>query len=211
MSAPALPGILQAVAPYLDSYGYFAVAGFLLLENFGLPLPGETILIAAAVYAGLGKLNIFILAGVAIVAAVIGDNIGFAIGHYGGEKVVLKYGRYIFITKERLNSTQVFFNKYGGPVVMVARFIAGLRQLNGIVAGTAEMKWRTFLIFNAIGATLWVSVWTSVGYFAGNNIPRVYTTFHKYEQYVLILLVMVVVAYIVRKVIQNKQKNKKSA
>ena len=187
MTTP-LPGIFQSVAPVLDHYGYAAVAGFLLLENFGVPLPGETILIAASVYAGAGKLNIAIIWVVAVIACVIGDNIGFAIGRYGGERFVTKYGRYIFLTEERLASAQTFFNKYGGPVVTVARFIAGLRQLNGIVAGTAEMRWRTFLIFNILGAALWVSVWSGVGYLAGNHINAIYQQLRHFELLALVVI-----------------------
>ncbi|MDL2341673.1 MAG: DedA family protein [Patescibacteria group bacterium] len=190
MTQVVLPGILKTVAPYLDQYGYFAVAGFLLLENMGIPLPGETILIAASVYAGLGQLNIIVVAITAIIACIIGDNIAFAIGHYGGERVVLKYGRYILLTPERLHKAQEFFNKYGGPVVTVARFVAGFRQLNGIVAGTAEMKWPKFLLYNSLGAVLWVAVWSTAGFLAGNNIVAVYDKIRHYELYVLLLILV---------------------
>lgn len=205
MSTAQLPGILQTVAPVLDHYGYAAVAGFLLLENFGVPLPGETILIAASVYAGAGKLNILVLTITAIVACIIGDNIGFAIGHFGGEKFVLKYGRYVFLSEKKLLSAQNFFNRYGGPVVLVARFIAGLRQLNGIVAGTAEMKWRTFLLFNTLGATLWVITWASFGFLAGSHIGAVYERLRHYEAYAFAGLAVLITIYIVRKVILRKK------
>ena len=186
MANSSLPGIFNAVAPVLDQYGYAAVGGFLLLENFGIPLPGETILIAASIYAGAGKLNIVLVWLIAVVASVVGDSIGFAIGHYGGEKFVAKYGRYIFLSEKRLASAQTFFNKYGGPVVTVARFVAGLRQLNGIVAGTADMKWRTFLLFNVIGAVLWVSVWSGIGYLAGNHINAIYDQLRHFELLALV-------------------------
>ncbi len=195
MATTNLPGIFNTVAPVLDHYGYAAVAGFLLLENFGIPLPGETILIAAAVYAGAGKLNILIVWTVAVVASVIGDNIGFAIGHYGGEKFVKRYGRYIFLSEKRLAAAQNFFNKYGGPVVTIARFIAGLRQLNGIVAGTAEMRWRTFLLFNIIGAVLWVSVWSGVGYLAGSHINTIYQQLRRFEGLALILVAILIIGH----------------
>ena len=198
MASSQLPGIFNTVAPILDHYGYAAVAGFLLLENFGVPLPGETILIAASVYAGAGKLNIAVVWLVAVVASVIGDNIGFAIGHYGGERLVTKYGRYIFLSAKRFNAAQNFFNKYGGPVVTVARFIAGLRQLNGIVAGSANMKWRTFLIFNILGAVLWVSVWSGVGYLAGNHINTIYHQLRRFELLALALAVLIVSAHVIR-------------
>ncbi|MGH9074815.1 MAG: DedA family protein, partial [Acidimicrobiales bacterium] len=89
-SSPQLPGIFHTIAPLLNNYGYLAVGGFVLLEDFGVPVPGETTLIAAAVYAGAGKLNILLVAVIAFAAAVVGDNIGFAIGHFGGRELALR-------------------------------------------------------------------------------------------------------------------------
>src|SRR5713101_6252228 len=103
MSAQPLPGLLAHLAPVLDHYGYLAVGGFITLEDFGIPVPGETILIAAAVYAGAGRLNIFIVGLVAVVAAIIGDNIGYAIGFFGGRALVLRFGQYVRLTSERLD------------------------------------------------------------------------------------------------------------
>ena len=197
MTTTTLPGFLNTVAPVLDHFGYAAVAGFLLLENFGVPLPGETILIAASIYAGVGKLNIVIVWTVAVVASVIGDNIGFAIGHYGGDKFVKRYGHYIFLSERRLAVAQNFFNKYGGPVVTIARFIAGLRQLNGIVAGTAEMQWHTFVLFNIIGAVFWVCAWSGVGYLAGSHINVVYAQLRRFEGLALVIAMIIIIGHFV--------------
>jgi membrane protein DedA with SNARE-associated domain len=192
----ALPGFLQAAAPLLDHYGYFGVGALLVLEDLGLPVPGETVLVTAAIYAGTGRLNIVILALVAISAAVVGDNLGFLIGHYGGERLVRRYGRYIFITPEKLDRTKDFFNRRGGLVVIVARFIDGLRELNGIIAGTVQMRWRRFLTYNIIGATLWVSTWLAIGYEAGTNIGPIYHTISRYEVYALVLIGLVIIGAI---------------
>jgi membrane protein DedA with SNARE-associated domain len=159
MSAPQLPGIFGALAPLLNSYGYLAVGGLLFLEDFGVPVPGETILIAAAVYAGAGQLNIVAVVSVGFLAAVLGDNVGFAIGHFGGRALVLRFGRYVFLTDQRLGNAEAFFTRHGGKVVTIARFVEGLRQANGIVAGLAGMPWRRFLVFNALGAAIWVGAW----------------------------------------------------
>src|ERR671924_78576 len=96
MSAPPLPGVLQSLAPLLNHYGYLAVGALITLEDFGVPVPGETILIAASVYAGAGQLSIVGVGIVGFVAAVVGDNIGYAIGRFGGRTLVLRYGRYVF-------------------------------------------------------------------------------------------------------------------
>ncbi len=208
MSAQPLPGLLAHLAPVLDQYGYLAVGGFIVLEDFGVPVPGETILIAAAVYAGTGRLSIFAVALIAFAAAVVGDNIGYAIGFFGGRQLVLRYGRYVFITSERLDKAEQFFRRYGGIVVTGARFIEGLRQANGIVAGITRMAWPRFLAFNALGAALWVGVWVSVGYLAGSNITAIYNAITRYSLYVLIALSAAVAALIIRMVVRRRRRTR---
>ncbi|MGH3321110.1 MAG: DedA family protein [Streptosporangiaceae bacterium] len=191
-----LPGALAAIAPILDHYGYLAVGGLVLVEDFGVPSPGETILIAAAVYAGVGKLNIVVVGAVAFLAAVVGDNIGFAIGHFGGRRLVHRYGRYVLLTASRMDKAERFFTRHGGKVVTVARFIEGLRQANGIVAGIARMHWSRFLAYNALGAALWVAVWSTIGYAAGTHINVLYGQAHRYEFYLLVAVAVAVAAFI---------------
>ena len=102
-SPPPLPGFLNALSGTLQHYGLWAIGLLITLEDFGIPVPGETILIAGAIFAGAGRINIFALGAVAFVAAVTGDNIGFAIGHFGGRALALRFGKYVFLTEERLN------------------------------------------------------------------------------------------------------------
>jgi membrane protein DedA with SNARE-associated domain len=191
-----LPGVLHALEPTLDNYGYLAVAGFVLLEDFGVPVPGETILIMGAVYAGTGRLNVLLVGLIAFVAAVTGDNIGFVIGHFGGRRLVERFGRYVLLTPERLDKATDFFDRQGGKIVAVARFIEGLRQANGIIAGITGMHWAKFLAFNALGAALWVTVWTSVGYFSGSHINTIYNNATRYDAYLAIAVVVLVLASI---------------
>ncbi|HEY1714202.1 MAG TPA: DedA family protein [Solirubrobacteraceae bacterium] len=200
-----LPGALHALEPTLDRYGYLAVAGLVLVEDFGVPVPGETILILAAVYAGTGRLNILLVALLGFCGAVLGDNVGFAIGHFGGRRLVLRYGRYVFITPERLDRATDFFERHGGKIIIVARFIEGLRQANGIVAGITGMHWRRFLIFNAIGAALWVGVWTTLGYVSGSHIDTIYNAGVRYSTYLLVVLVIVVIGYVARRLIRRRR------
>lgn len=196
--SPHLPGIFGTVAPMLDSYGYLAVAGLVLVEDFGVPAPGETILIAAAVYAGAGQLNIVLLGVVALIAAVVGDNIGFVIGHFGGRRLVLRWGRYVLLTPERLDRAEGFFARHGGKVVTVARFVEGLRQANGIIAGISGMHWARFLAYNALGAALWVGLWTTVGYVAGDHLTSLYGQAHRYETYLAIAVGIVALVLFAR-------------
>ena len=102
MTAPTLPGLLAVIAPYLDRYGYVAVGALLLVEDFGLTVPGEAVMIDASVYAGVGRLNIAVVAVVAFVAAVAGDNIGWLIGRHGGRRLLARFGRYILLPPHRV-------------------------------------------------------------------------------------------------------------
>jgi membrane protein DedA with SNARE-associated domain len=204
MAAPVLPGFLGTLDPLLNHYGYLAVGGLVLAEDFGIPAPGETVLIAASVYAGAGQLNVVVVALIAFVAAVIGDNIGFAIGHFGGRPLALRLGKYVFLTPERLDKAEGFFNRHGGKVVAIARFVEGLRQANGIIAGISGMHWLRFLGFNALGAALWVGLWVTVGDLAGGHITAIYDTIRRYELYLLIALGVLVVALVVRHIVRSR-------
>jgi membrane protein DedA with SNARE-associated domain len=203
-----LPGLLAHLAPVLDHYGYLAVGGFVTLEDFGVPVPGETILIAAAVYAGAGRLNIIAVALIAFLGAVIGDNIGYAVGFFGGRRLVLRFGRYVGLTSARLDKAEGFFGRYGGAIVAGARFIEGLRQANGIVAGTSRMPWPRFVAFNALGAALWVAVWASVGYLAGGNITAIYNAVSRYLLYLLIALAGAAAVLIIRAAARRRRRGR---
>jgi membrane protein DedA with SNARE-associated domain len=205
-SPPPLPGFLNALAGPLDHFGYWAVLLLVMLEDFGIPVPGETVLIAASVYAGAGRLNVVAVGVVAFVAAVFGDNIGFAIGHFGGRALVLRWGRYVRLTEERLAKAEAFFNHHGAWIITVARFIEGLRQANGIIAGTTGMHWLRFLVFNALGAALWVGTWVSLGYLAGSHIGTIYHYITQYSFYVLIALGVLLAGYIAWRVLRRRRR-----
>ncbi|MFI1291937.1 DedA family protein [Streptomyces sp. NPDC020792] len=204
--APPLPGPLAHLAPLLSHYGYWAVGAVVLVEDFGVPAPGETILIAAGVYAGAGQLDVVAVALIAFAAAVVGDNIGYLVGHLGGRPFVHRWGRYIFLTPERFAAAERFFGRHGGKIVVVARFIEGLRQANGIIAGTTGMHWLRFLAFNALGAALWVGLWVSLAYAAGTHIGTVYDEISRYQVYVLVALGVLVVALIVRHLLRRRRR-----
>lgn len=197
---PPLPGFLSDLAPVLDDWGYTAVGVLVFIEDFGVPVPGETVMTASAVYAGAGRLNVVAVACIAFCGAVLGDNVGYAIGRYGGQRLVSRFGRYVFLTEERLERSRAFFGRHGGKIVTVARFVEGLRQVNGIVAGMSEMPWRRFLAFNALGAALWVGVWVGLGYFAGQHLETLYPAVERSEVYLLVAVGVVVAVLIARRV-----------
>ncbi|WP_448316300.1 DedA family protein [Streptomyces sp. CO7] len=204
--AHPLPGPLAHLEPLLGHYGYWAVAGVILVEDFGVPIPGEAILIAAGVLAGAGRLDIVAVALIAFAAAVMGDNIGYLIGRYGGRALVHRWGRYVFLTPERFARAEAFFARHGGKIVTVARFVDGLRQVNGIVAGTTGMPWRRFLAFNALGAALWVGLWATLAYAAGDHITEIYATVSRYQRWVLVGLGVLVAAVVARYLLRRRHR-----
>ncbi|MGH6990335.1 MAG: DedA family protein [Stellaceae bacterium] len=150
-------------------YGYFAIGLGILLEDFGLPTPGETLLISGAVVASEGALNIWALLLTAWAAGVVGDNIGYIIGRSGGSRLMLRYGRRVGVTGDKLQTVERFFARYGSIVVVFARFVVVARQFNGIVAGTLRMPWWEFFALNALGAALWVGFWGELAYQLGKR------------------------------------------
>jgi len=199
-----VPAFINALAPVVDKYGYLAVGGLVALEDLGVPVPGGTVFIAASFFAGLdGHLNIFLVALVGYIGASIGNNIGFAIGNYGGHPLIERFGKYVFLTPERIAKAEAFFNRYGGRVVIVSQFVEGPRQANGYIAGLSEMHWPKYASFNAIGVALWVTYWISIGYFGGSHIA----TILKYQVYVTIAVVAAIAVFIARKLYKRRTSN----
>jgi membrane protein DedA with SNARE-associated domain len=199
-----LPGVLAGLTPVLQQWGYLAVGGLVFVEDFGVPVPGETVMIAAAVYAGAGRLDIVAVAVIALVAAVVGDNIGYGIGRLGGRRLVTRFGRYVFLTPARVRRAEGFFSRHGGKIISVARFVEGLRQVNGIIAGLAGLSWRRFLAFNVLGAALWVGCWVSFGYAAGQHMGTLYPAVQRYELYLLVGASTAGAALIVRRLLRRR-------
>jgi membrane protein DedA with SNARE-associated domain len=205
LAAPPLPGPLAHLAPLLDDYGYAAVGLLVLLDNCGIPVPGQTILVLAAVYAGTGRMSIAAVVVIGVLAAVVGNTLGYLIGRTGGHAFVHRWGRYVALTPARMARAEGFFDRNGPKVVTVARFIDGLRQTNGIIAGTSEMAWRRFQPANILGALLWVGAWATAGYLTGSDIGPLYERVLRYQVYLLAALGVVVVALVVRAVLHRRR------
>jgi membrane protein DedA with SNARE-associated domain len=189
----------------ITHYGVWAIVLFVFLEDFGVPVPGETVLIAGAVFAGTGHPNIIAVYIAGFLAAVAGDNVGYAIGRFGGRALVDRWGKYVFLTPERLDKAENFFNRHGGKIIVIARFVEGLRQANGLIAGIIEMHWLKFVAFNALGAALWVGTWVSVGYFAGQHITTIYNAITRYSLYAAIAAVVLIAAWVVYRVRKHRR------
>ena len=188
--------LAAALSGVVDRFGYLGIAGVVFVESFGVPAPGETAIIAGATYAGQDHLNVVVVAVVAFLAAVIGDSLGYLIGRAGGRPLVLRFGRYVRLTPGRLDRVEMFMARHGPKVVVIARFVEGLRQLNGIVAGVTGMPWPRFVLFNAIGAAAWVGVWTTAGYLAGNHLTAITATIHRYQLWAIAAAVLAAAGYL---------------
>jgi membrane protein DedA with SNARE-associated domain len=162
---------LQLIEQYMLAYGYWAVFFGVMLENAGLPVPGETILLVAGYFASTGVFRVPLVMLVAATGAVIGDNIGFAIGHHYGRGFLLRVGRFFFLTPKRFAHMEDYFKSHGNKTILVARFITGLRVFAALLAGASKMPWRVFFIYNVSGAVLWSVVITLLGYLFGQSLP----------------------------------------
>jgi membrane protein DedA with SNARE-associated domain len=208
-----LPGFLSSLAGPLDHYGYLVIALLLLLENIGIPvIPGEFALIAGAIFAGNGRagLNIELVGTVAVVATIAGAEIGYLIGRLAGRQLILRHGRYVLIKPHHLARAEAVVERYGGIVVVIARFIVGLREANGIVAGLSQMRWFTFALFNVIGACIWVGTWVSVGYQAGDHITAIYNGVNRFAIYLFIALAVLLVGYIARRAVRQRRRGRQA-
>ncbi len=157
----------------LATYGYWAVFLFVGIESIGIPFPGETMLIVAAIFAGkTHQLSIVLVIVAAACGAIVGDNIGFWIGREGGYLVLRRYGKYIGFNERKLKVGIYLFRRHGGKVVFFGRFVAVLRAWAAFLAGVNRMLWGRFLLFNALGGIVWATIYGLGGYFLGENIHR---------------------------------------
>jgi len=167
--------VLNFFASNLDSllatYGYLAVFIFVGVESLGIPVPGETMLVTAAIYAGTtGRLSIFWVIVASSAGAIVGDNIGYAIGRTGGYRLLKRYGRYIRLDENRLRLGQYLFRKQGPKVVFFGRFVSVLRIFAAFLAGVNRMHWRLFLIFNAAGGIVWSTIYGVGAFLLGKQL-----------------------------------------
>jgi membrane protein DedA with SNARE-associated domain len=161
----------------LQSYGYYAIFALIALESMGFPLPGESALIAAALYAGTTHhLNITVLAMTATSAAIIGDNAGYWIGKTGGQRLAERYGHFVGLDRAKLKVGRYLFARHGVKVVFFGRFVAILRTYAALFAGISNMRWPRFLVANAAGGAAWASFYAFGAYALGSAASSVGST-----------------------------------
>lgn len=171
--------ILELLRSYIAQYGYVTVAVALLLENSGVPVPGETVLLVASFLAfSERELRLPFIIAVAIVSCVVGDNLGYALGRFGGRPLLERYRRIFLIRATTIAKAERLFTRYGASTVLLARFVAGLRIVAGPLAGALRMSWVKFTACNCLGAVLWVLVICGFGYWFGEHQEQLIRLFH---------------------------------
>jgi membrane protein DedA with SNARE-associated domain len=154
-AARDLDAAIDKMQPLVERYGYVGVGAAVSVEGFGIPAPGQTLLMAGALEAGRGKMNMGLLLTIAVLAAVLGNSLGYLIGRRGGRPLLRK----LRVNEAHEARLTALFDRYGGGFILLARFFDGPRQLNGILAGMLNMPWWLFTVFNIAGALLWVAIW----------------------------------------------------
>jgi len=162
--------IFEILRGYFDNYGYWTLFFALMLENAGLPLPGETILLFASFLAfSERQLHLPCIIAMGIVACTLGDNLGYSIGRRGGRPLLDRYAHLLRIRKQTIEKGENLFARYGNLTVFVARFVFGMRIIAGPLAGVLRMPWSRFVLFNFLGAATWVTVIAVLGYLFGEH------------------------------------------
>jgi len=188
--------IFDGLRGFVAEYGYWAVALALLCENAGIPVPGETTLLLASFLAhSEQKLHLGWIIVVGTCAATLGDNIGYAIGYYGGRPLLDRYQNLLRIRREAMERGEQLFARYGSAAILVARFIFGMRIFAGPMAGVLRMPWKAFVLFNALGALVWVTVIATAGYLFGRHWHELERMIKRFDIAVAVAVVAAILVY----------------
>jgi membrane protein DedA with SNARE-associated domain len=160
---------MEKYYPLIEHYGYLLVFFGVMLGTMGIPFPSAAILLAAGVLVQQGHLHLGDAIVFGILGAILGNQIGYLVGHRAGRAFVLKWGRYVRLTPERLEQVEGLFARHGGKAVFAARFFSISRLLEALVAGMSRMRWGTFVFYSALGGAVWVTAVVLVGYFFGQS------------------------------------------
>jgi membrane protein DedA with SNARE-associated domain len=191
--------IFELLRGHFTHHGYWTLATALLLENAGIPVPGETILLFASFLAfSEHALSLPWIIVVGTLACTLGDNLGYAIGHRGGRPLLERYKHWFHISDRHIRRAEKLFERHGPPTVFVARFIFGMRIITGPLAGVLRMPWKQFVVFNFLGAALWVTVISCVGYFFGQHWEHVIRILRNVNIGVVAVVAVIIVVYWLR-------------
>lgn len=184
----------------IATYGYAIVFAIVAAESIGIPVPGETTLSLAAIYAGAThRLNIAGVIGAAALGAIIGDNVGYALGRIGGYRLLRRYGHYVRVNEHRLKIGRYLFDRHGGKVIFFGRFVSILRTYAAFLAGTMKMEWRRFLAFNTVAVVIWAVLVGLAFYYFGSALQALQTPIDIVIGVVALAVVLAVLVLLRRK------------
>lgn len=190
-----LASLLQVLSQYFYQYGYYLLFVVLMLENtiaLGLVVPGETVLLVASFLAAQGDLSLSKVILSASAGALVGNNIGYFLGRQGGRPLIDRFGKYFFISRERLEAAEQYFEKYGHQAVFVGRFAAGIRVFVAALAGASHMRYSKFFIYTLASVLLWTAGVATVGYLFGQNLKLIARVVSGFGWAVALAVVLVV-------------------
>lgn len=168
-----MDSVIETIRRFIIEWGYWGVAAGLLLENSGVPVPGETILIIASVVAyNTHELRLPLIIVIGTIAATIGDNVGYWIGRKGGRPLLERWKRFFHVKQKHIATGEALIAKHGPLAIFLARFVTGARVIAGPLAGILHMHWPRFALFNFLGAVTWVSVIAGVAFAFGSQLDR---------------------------------------
>lgn len=191
----AIAQLVHGALALLQGLGYPGIAAIVGLESAGLPLPGETTLIAAGYLAATGHLSLPLVIAAAALGAIVGDSVGYAIGRKGGRRLLERRGRWLGVTPERLAKADRYFEKHGAKTVFFGRFIAFLRILAGPLAGASKMPYRRFLAANVAGAVTWATTMGTLAFFFGKPVATVLSSLGVWAVVILAVLLVARLAF----------------
>jgi len=196
---------IETIQEIAHQYGYLAVFVGILLENMGIPLPGETITLAGGFLAGSGELDYWLVLASAVAGAVVGDSLGYWIGVFGGWSLMSRLGSFFRIPEEQLVEAKSQFSDNADKAVFLGRFVALLRIFAGPLAGIVKMPYPRFLLFNIMGATLWATVMVTLAYTAGRVVPLA-TLVAWVGQFAILMLILLVAWFVIPRYLESRKK-----
>jgi membrane protein DedA with SNARE-associated domain len=191
--------IFEMLRTHFHHHGYLTVGAALLLENAGVPVPGETILLFASFLAYREHhLHLGWIIGVATIACALGDNLGYLIGYQGGRRLLDRWKHFFRVSQAHIDRGERLFQRFGPVTIFFARFIFGMRVIAGPLAGVLRMPWKEFLLFNFLGAATWVAVISSIGYLFGRHWHLLLRAMRNFNIVALIIVALVTAVLVLR-------------
>jgi membrane protein DedA with SNARE-associated domain len=199
---------VETAKEYFKHYGYWSIFCGVLLDNFGLPLPAETLIFVAGLFAAQGVLDLVTIILLGSIAAFIGWGASYAVGYYGGRHLLVQYGKFVFLNEKRIQALEDFVDRHGKRIIISARFLFILRQLGGFIAGVSKMPLSRFVPLNFVGALLWVGCWAAGPYYFVKEYDAVFGRFKYLGPCFLAALAAAPVLVIAYGFVKKRQKGK---